>query len=693
MGNDAGETLPPAPRPRHLWISWVLGLGTLIALVVLVAKHLGEAERFARLVEHAEPWWVGVAVLLQAGTYVSWGALWHVVASSAGHRLSVASLARLAVEKLGVDQLVPTGGLAGNVVVVRAIVRMGLPVSLALETLLIDLLAYYAAFATVAALSVLVLFFHHRVTPIVLGLVGAFAVVAAFVPLGIAWLLRHRDWRPPAWLAKRRIVARWLEPLGRVSPERVRSPSLLVTATLLQIAVFVLDAATLYVMMRAVGEPIHPLTAFVALVMGQIAATVSFLPGGLGSFEAGCTATLTLRGVPIEAALTGTLLLRGLTLWLPLGPGLALARRDVGARAMRPEGEAPVVRESLWSMRAEDVLGALRSRPEGLSAEEAERRLATAERARVGPKHPSSVRLLVRQFTRPLVLLLIAAAAVSAVLRDVTDAAIIFVIVLASGLLSFFQERGAADVMRRLLALVEVRTTVVRDGAPVEVENASVVPGDVLLLRAGSILPADARVLGARDCFVDEALLTGETFPVEKQVVPVAADAPIGRRTSFVFAGTHVVSGTGRAVVVRTGKHTELGMLSGRLATRAPDTDFERAIRRFGAMLLELTFVLVLVIFASNVLLHKPALDAFLFSIALAVGLTPQLLPAIVSVNLARGARRLGDVKVVVKRLASIESFGSMNVLCSDKTGTLTEGRVEVHGTYDPTGAPSEAVR
>ncbi len=209
------------------------------------------------------------------------------------------------------DQLVPAGGMAGNLVVVRAMGRLGLPASLATEALLVDVLAYYGAFAIVTLLSLFVLWLHHHVTAAVLLLVAVFAFVLAGVPLAIAWLLRHRDWRPPAWLARRRSVARTLEAIAQVSPERVRNPALLAKTTLLQLAVFLLDAATLYAMTRAVGEPLHPLTAFVALVVGQIAGTVSLLPGGLGGFEAGCVATLTVLGVPAGAALTGTLLLRG----------------------------------------------------------------------------------------------------------------------------------------------------------------------------------------------------------------------------------------------------------------------------------------------------------------------------------------------------------------------------------------------
>ena len=189
---------------------------------------------------------------------------------------------------------------------------------------------------------------------------------------------------------------------------------------------------------------------------------------------------------------------------------------------------------------------------------------------------------------------------------------------------------------------------------------------------------------------MDEATLTGETFPVEKAVAILPAETPLGKRTNAVFLGTHVVCGTATAVVVATGRDTEFGAVADRLKLRPPETDFERGVRRFGYLLLEVTLLLVIGIFAINVYLHRPVLDSFLFSVALAVGLTPQLLPAIVSVNLAHGARRMAEHKVIVKRLASIENFGSMNVLCSDKTGTLTEGVVTLQSVTDFGGQESD---
>jgi P-type Mg2+ transporter len=346
---------------------------------------------------------------------------------------------------------------------------------------------------------------------------------------------------------------------------------------------------------------------------------------------------------------------------------------------------------AFWSVPAAQLLKDLETTPEGLSAAEAASRLERYAARRLAPKkRTDTLTLLLGQFSSPIVLLLLGATAISLFLRDTTDAAIILAIVLASGLLGFWQERGAAGAVEKLLSLVEVKAQVLRNGAAQEVPLADVVPGDVVSLSAGAAAPGDCRLLEARDLFADEATLTGETFPAEKAVAVLAVETPLGKRTNAVFMGTHMVSGTATAVVVAIGRDTEFGAVADRLKLRPPETDFERGVRRFGYLLLEVTLLLAIGIFAVNFYLHRPVLDSFLFSMALAVGLTPQLLPAIVSINLAQGARRMADHKVIVKRLAAIENFGSMNVLCTDKTGTITEGVVTLQSATDLAGQESE---
>jgi Mg2+-importing ATPase len=307
-------------------------------------------------------------------------------------------------------------------------------------------------------------------------------------------------------------------------------------------------------------------------------------------------------------------------------------------------------------------------------------------------KKSDALTLLLAQFKSPIILILIFAAGLSLFLHDPMDATIILVIVLVSGFLGFWQERGAANAVEKLYAIVQIKTTVVRNGDSEEVPIEEVVPGDIVSIKASDVIPGDCLLLESKDLFIDEAALTGETYPVEKSIGILPPETPLSQRTNSLFMGTHVVSGSAKAVVIRTGKETEFGKVSERLKLRPPETEFEHGVRRFGYLLMEITLVLVIAIFAINVYFARAVLDSFLFALALAVGLTPTLLPAIISINLAHGAKRMALNKVIVKRLASIENFGSMNVLCSDKTGTLTEGVVKLHSALNVDGHESEKV-
>jgi Mg2+-importing ATPase len=254
------------------------------------------------------------------------------------------------------------------------------------------------------------------------------------------------------------------------------------------------------------------------------------------------------------------------------------------------------------------------------------------------------------------------------------------------------QERGALAAVDALLSLVRIESEVLRDGAVTPLPLDEIVPGDVVILNAGDVIPADALVLDGRGPLVDESALTGESFPIEKVSGALPSDTSVAGRTNSLFLGTHVVSGEGSALVVVTGRGTELGRISSRLRRKPVMTGFEHGVRAFGLLLVRATFVLTAVILVANVLLSRPFVDSLLFSLALAVGLTPQLLPAIVTVSLARGARRMARERVIVKRLETIEDFGSMQVLCTDKTGTLTSGSVELVGAFDVDGRPSDRV-
>ena len=349
--------------------------------------------------------------------------------------------------------------------------------------------------------------------------------------------------------------------------------------------------------------------------------------------------------------------------------------------------------EPFWSIPSSKLFVQLKTTPEGLTNDEVQRRLASyGYNLLKEKKKTDAITLLLNQFRSPLVLILLAAAILSTFLQDPTSAAIILVIVFVSGILGFWQERGASDAVKKLLSIVQINTTALRNGKASQIPLEEIVPGDVVILNAGNMVPGDCALIEVKDLFADEATLTGETYPAEKSIGVLTHDTPLSARSNTLFMGTHVVSGTGKALVVTTGKNTEFGKISESLALRQPETGFEHGVRQFGYLLMEITLIMTIMIFALNAYLGRPILSSFLFSVALAVGLTPQLLPAIVTVNLAHGAKEMAKQKVIVKRLVSIENFGSMNLLCSDKTGTLTEGKVEIHSAIDIEGNTSEKV-
>lgn len=350
--------------------------------------------------------------------------------------------------------------------------------------------------------------------------------------------------------------------------------------------------------------------------------------------------------------------------------------------------------QSFWHLSSKEVLAKLYSNlDEGLTETEARKRLKLyGHNVLKTKKNLGTFKLLFSQFNTPLMYLLIFAAGLSLVLYDTIDALIIFGIIFISAFLSFIQERGAVQAMEKLLKIVQIKADVIRNKIKKEISIEEVVPGDIVELNAGDVIPGDCYLLEAKDLYVDEATLTGETFYTEKHPGTVPYNAPIGKRTNALFMGTHVVSGTAKALVVLTGKSTEFGKISDRLTSHLPETEFEHGVRRFGYFLMEVTFLLLIVIFAFNIYLARPVVESILFALSLSVGLTPQLLPAIIAINLAHGAKKMAKKHVIVKKLASIENFGSMNILCADKTGTLTSGEIKLNNACDYDGKKSDKV-
>ncbi|WP_051848866.1 magnesium-translocating P-type ATPase [Thiomonas sp. FB-Cd] len=316
----------------------------------------------------------------------------------------------------------------------------------------------------------------------------------------------------------------------------------------------------------------------------------------------------------------------------------------------------------------------------GLSSAEATRRRRRSGPNQIVPEHHRHlVWEFLARFQNPLVLILLAAIGISALTGDMTGSWVIGLIVVASVTLDFFQEHRAGQAAERLAAQVAVTVCVLRDGMRRDLPLAQLVPGDVVFLSAGNLVPADGVALVVQDFFVNQAQLTGEPYPVEKHASPTPTpetwdpDAP-----DAILMGSSVVSGSATLLVIRTGIRTAFGQIATSLNKQPPATAFERGTRQFGILIMRLTFGLVLFVLLVNIALHRPLLESFLFAVALAVGLTPELLPMIVSVTLARGAMRMAHKKVIVKRLSAIQDMGAMDVLCTDKTGTLTEARIRL---------------
>ncbi|HOT02716.1 MAG TPA: magnesium-translocating P-type ATPase [Methanolinea sp.] len=306
-------------------------------------------------------------------------------------------------------------------------------------------------------------------------------------------------------------------------------------------------------------------------------------------------------------------------------------------------------------------------------------------------RRPAVIRFL-EHFKNILVLILLFAAVISFFVGDIEAAAIIIVIVIASVSLDFYQEAKAGNAAELLRQKIISRATVVRDGRQQDIPITDLVPGDIILLFAGDIIPADALLLKERDLYVNQSALTGEPYPVEKHAMPSPPGTLLSDAANYVFLGTSVVSGTATAVVTMTGMETEFGRVAQTLVDRPEETEFERGLAQFSFLMSRFIFALVIFVFFINALFRHGVLESLLFAVALAVGITPELLPMILSLNLSKGAVAMSEKGAIVKHPEAIQNFGSMDVLCTDKTGTLTENRITLIEYLDPDGTPNEKV-
>ena len=355
---------------------------------------------------------------------------------------------------------------------------------------------------------------------------------------------------------------------------------------------------------------------------------------------------------------------------------------------MQPRRSLPG-REALTS---EGAISMVKAATAGLSAAEVEERRALHGLNELAEKRKRSVAIdFLLHFRNPLVLILLIAGGISVLVGETVNAAIIFTIITASVFIDFFQEHRAERAVSLLRKRIMTTATVMRDGRKQEIGLVDLVPGDIILLAAGDLVPADAIVLSAKDFFVNQSALTGEPFPVERW--PVTSPDGKGEEVrNRLFLGTSVVSGTATAVIIKTGSATEYGKIARKLSARPPETEMERGLKKFGYLIMQIVFFLVIFVFLINALYRHSVLDSLLFAVALAVGVTPELLPMILSLNLSRGAIAMSGKGVIVKHLASIQNLGSMDILCTDKTGTLTENRITLIRHVDAQGRESEKV-
>jgi Mg2+-importing ATPase len=357
-------------------------------------------------------------------------------------------------------------------------------------------------------------------------------------------------------------------------------------------------------------------------------------------------------------------------------------------------GAPPISTEEILYSPIDNILSKLNTSQSGLASDEVDRRLEIYGRNELARKKKrATVVQFLSYFKNPLVLILLIAGIISFFYGEMVNAIIVFSMIILSVGLTFHQESRAEKAAEMLKEKVTTTATVLRNGVKQEVKLPEIVPGDIINLSAGDIVPADARVISAKDLFVNQSALTGESFPVEKTAAPMEKkDATINECNNCMFMGTSIVSGTATAVVTKTGNATEYGKIAKKLVARPPTPEFERGLRGFGYLIMEVTFLLVLFVFFINALFKRSILESLLFAVALAVGLTPELLPMILTVNLSKGALAMSKKGVIVKRLASIQDFGSMDVLCADKTGTLTENRITLVLHVDVEGNNDEKV-
>lgn len=669
---------------------WILPMSVLF-FVIGVAFHLSEEERFLHLFLSARPSWILLGFCLQIGTYYTQALVWRTGLGASESRMKVNKLARLSLAQLFINQALPSASISGAFFMMKVLEQRGIPRKTVSYTLGLSVVSYVLAYVS----AVLFVFLKVGV-PSDAGI----WILALLSCLGLVLLILWKN-RPSIPSFLNRFQNTFLlksVPLGpmrklleALDPRRL-SGFMLFRATLLQILIFLLDFLSLWSMARALGVNPNLGPIFTAYTIACVARTVSFLPGGIGIFEAAAIASLHSAGMAISTAVAATLLYRGLSFWLPMIPGVFLVRKEFS----HEKAKASYGVEHFWEMSKESAFQRLRSTLDGLSSDVAKERLLLQGKNVIhGHSKLAFWKMLWRQLNTPLVLILVFASCISFFVGELADALVIMVILAVSMGIGTYREREAQNAIFALKSQLSPRSSVIRDGKVFLIPTSDLVQGDVVMLAAGGIVPADLLILESKDCYVNEAAITGESLPVLKEEVRegIPLPTPVGERKNVMFLGSHVETGMAKCLVVNTGPATMFGSLAEVLKEAPPKTNFELSISAFGYMMIKIMLLIVTVVFISNALRSGRLIESLMFSVALAVGLSPELLPLIISYDLSIGAKKLAARGLLVRHPQALENIAAMDILCTDKTGTLTEGVVRLIGAFDADGNSSEHVK
>lgn len=650
------------------WFFTLIMLGT----VLTVALHLSEEKDFVQIIQEANPYWIVFGVLLQLGTYLAQSLIWKKGLAFTGHMFKIKNLFSLSLAQLFINQTIPTASISGAYFVAKVLGHKGVSRSHVSNVLGLSFISYFEAYVFAVALAIVQIWSQGYIQKNV-----AISILLSLLGLGILVIVFINRMSPHRL---RKMLKKF--DLGNFDLKQLNF-KLISNATILQLLIFALDFLTLWVMLKALGISADPGPVFAAYMIAFVVKSIGIIPGGVGVFEAAAIASLHHAGVTLAGALAATLLYRGLSYWFPMIPGLFLVRREFHSSKRIERYQI----EKFWKIPLDELLKKLSCDTEGLTEAEAKNRLMLQGPNQIHERRgPLFLEIIWGQVKSPLVLLLLLAATVSIIAGDLINTSIILTILCIGTGIGSWRERQANQIIKKLKERLNLTAKVLRDNTFQVIAASRLVPGDIISLSAGDLVPADLIVLEAQDCYVNEAAITGESFPVIKNAKANT------EKENVLFLGSNLQTGTAKCLVVNTGPSTLFGKLVEAVQMAGPDTDFDRNLNSFGYMMLKVMVIIVMVVFSFKALTTGITIDSLMFSVALAVGLSPELLPLIINYDLAKGVERMAQKGLLVRHPKALENLAAVDVLCSDKSGTITEGIVDFGGAFDDEGKSSQEV-